>query len=382
MDFTSLANQIINLATGGNNNGSKDKVAADSNRILAIKNVSNFGYIIRTRIDGLIRYYSVTHDAATHFPEGWETGNLDPSAIIPPRTFSDDVKCIHLRKPSSITEFLDKTKPAHLRPSAQYPIAVEPLVDQKLRGIQDVKHSVSADHDTFVKLGKISTPRFTSRGCDDRLNIVRHPRINNNRPMVMKIVEFPDTWKGAQQTQGSFVESPELNIGSDRSEFTEHTMWKEIRMHQKVSSTASLDGLAPKFLGLVTERGRGVIGFVSEFVQDAKSFREIFRQAYAAGDLDFQLGEGDRRACRAALERLHGARLHHGDLHSGNVLRLSSDGSVRLIDFEETYYVDRDGFVFDSHESVETETAGMERWLDWTAAQWRQRQPKASAEVD
>lgn len=167
MYFTSLATQIINLATG--NNGPKDEVADNRNRILAIKDVSGFGYIIRARIDGLIRYYSVTHEAAANFPEGWETGGVNPAAVIPPRTYPDDLKCIHLRKPGSVTDFFDETKPAHLRPSAQYPTAVEPLWDQDLQGIQDVTHPVSADYETFVKLDKIPTPCIGNRACDDRL---------------------------------------------------------------------------------------------------------------------------------------------------------------------------------------------------------------------
>lgn len=203
--------------------------------------------------------------------------------------------------------------------------------------------------------------------------------------MVMKIVEFPDQWRyprvrgSAPHQRGAFVKSQNLNLGSNRSEFTEYTMWKEVRMHQKV--TATLDGLGPMFLGLVTERGCGVIGYVSEFVQDAKSIGQLFGEAFATGDVDFQLSDGDRQACRAALKRLHGARLVHGDLNTGNVLR-RSNGSVRLIDFEETFHVDRNGFVYDSHESVDTERAWMEEWLEWTASQWHQRQPKPLQEVD
>ncbi|KAK7958983.1 uncharacterized protein PG986_003837 [Apiospora aurea] len=383
MDLTSIANQVKNIAKG------QDAVADNSNRILAVKKVSQAGYIIRARVDGLIRYYSVPHEAAANFPKGWETGS--PDAILPPRTYPDDLKCIHLRRPG-LTEFFDQKKPSHQRPSAQHPVAVEPLPGQQPHlhsKIQDVQHAVSADYETFEKLGKIPTPRFPNRPCDDRINIVRHPRIHNHQPMVMKIVEFPETWTFPQAPQ-SPSEAPtpaantaqKLNVGSDGSEFDERVMRLEMRMHQKVAATPSLAGLVPKFLGLVTERGRGVIGYVSEYISDAKSFKQILEDAYAAGYKGFRLSEAGRDACRAALKRLHeDARLHHGDMHAGNVLR-RGDGSVVLIDFEETFHLDKEGWVYGSFESAESERQRMERWLDGTASDWHQLHTMSLEEVD
>ncbi|KAK7994221.1 nuclear distribution protein pac-1a [Apiospora arundinis] len=371
MDFSSFAKQIVNMATG---KGPQDAVADNSNRMLAAKEVSDFGYIIRARFDGLIRYYLVTHEAAANFPKGWETG--DPSAIMPPRSYPDDLKCIYLRKPG-ITEFFDQSKPAHLRPSAEYPVAVEPM-GQDLKGIQDVTGTASADYETFVKLNKIATPRFGKRLCDDRISIVSHPRINNQRPMVMKIVEFPDQWRFPQDPGASAVVINGLNADWD-DDFSQETMRMEIRMHQHV--VARLDGLAPQFLGLVTERGRGVIGYVSEFIQDAKNFKQLFEDAYAAGDTEYRPSDADREACLATLKRLHDAGIHHGDLHPGNVLR-RTDGSVILIDFESTNHMDRDGLVFDSYRTAESEKQQMERWLGWTASEWHQRHKESGDDVD
>ncbi|KAK8054438.1 hypothetical protein PG994_009505 [Apiospora phragmitis] len=377
MDLTSIANQMVITAAG---NGQQAAVADNSNKILAVKKVSDFGYIIRARFDGLIRYYSITHEAAANFPQNWET--RESNAIIPPRSYAADLKCIHLRMPV-ISEVFDPMMPAQLRPTALHPVVVEPL-ETKLQGIPGVQHAVSADYETFVKLGKIPTPRFKHRRWDDRINIVRHPRIHNGQPMIMKIVEFPDLWNLPQAENaappGDAAAGPrKLNVGSDRSEFTQRMMGLEIQMHQRV--TAAIDGLVPKFLGLVTERGRGVIGYVAEYIPDAKSFKQMFEEAYAAGNKEFRLNEQDRQACLAALKRLHDAGLHHGDFHGGNVLR-RRDGSLVLIDFEETSSTDADGWVKDGFSSAEFETRKAETWLGWTSSEWRRMHTMSLLDVD
>ncbi|KAK8123953.1 hypothetical protein PG999_003871 [Apiospora kogelbergensis] len=273
-------------------------VADNSNKMLAVKEVSGLGYIIRARFDGLIRYFTVTYEAAAKYPKDWDVGDL--SAIIPPRTYPYDLKCIHLSTPAT-AEVFDQSKPEYMRPSAKYPVTAEPAYEE-LKGIQNLEDPVSADYDTFVKLGDIPTPRLFYRRCSDRITIVSHPRINNQQPMVMKIVEFPD--------------------------------------HLRLGLTTS---------GLVTERGRGVIGFVSEFIADAKSFEQLLHDGFMK-DVYWRPSDADRMASRAALKRMHDAGLLHGDMHPGNVLR-RADGSIMLIDFEYTGHLDSEGLLIPTPEN-------------------------------
>ncbi|KAK8117986.1 uncharacterized protein PG998_006267 [Apiospora kogelbergensis] len=348
-------------------NSRDDVVADNSNKMLAVKEVSGLGYIIRARFDGLIRYFTVTYEAAAKYPEDWDVGDL--SAIIPPRTYPYDLKCIHLSTPAT-AEVFDQSKPEYMRPSAKYPVTAEPAYEE-LKGIQNLEDPVSADYDTFVKLGDIPTPRLFYRRCSDRITIVSHPRINNQQPMVMKIVEFPDHLRLGLTTSGcsrTAADSTLITINKENN-FDQKALSIEIRNHREVWQR--LEGLGPRFLGLVTERGRGVIGFVSEYFADAKSFEQLLVEAYDNTNKVWQPSDADRKACYAALERLHDARLLHGDMHRGNLLR-RADGSVVLIDFEFMGHLDGEGNLIPEPETMrsfiakssEEEMMCMEFWLD------------------
>ncbi|KAK8058859.1 kinase-like domain-containing protein [Apiospora phragmitis] len=45
--------------------------------------------------------------------------------------------------------------------------------------------------------------------------------------------------------------------------------------------------------------------------------------------------DADKQGCRDVVQKLHDNGLVHGDMHPGNVLRLT-DGSIMLIDFQLT----------------------------------------------
>jgi hypothetical protein len=76
-------------------------------------------------------------------------------------------------------------------------------------------------------------------------------------------------------------------------------------------------GIGPKFLGHLTEGKDGrVVGFVAEWVQDARS-----------------AGPGDLESCRKALGRLHELGIKLGDTNKHNFL-VREGHDVVLVDFE------------------------------------------------
>ncbi len=74
-------------------------------------------------------------------------------------------------------------------------------------------------------------------------------------------------------------------------------------------------GIAPEFLGHVTENGR-ITGFITEYIQEVPSTRTR-----------------SLRGCLDALRALHRNGIAHGDAHDGNCL-VRADGSAVLVDFE------------------------------------------------
>lgn len=78
-------------------------------------------------------------------------------------------------------------------------------------------------------------------------------------------------------------------------------------------------GVTPSFLGHVTQDG-AIVGFITEFVET----REVM---VVPGNMS------KRKACLAALQRIHTRGVAHRDAHGENCL-LRPDGSAALIDFE------------------------------------------------
>lgn len=97
-------------------------------------------------------------------------------------------------------------------------------------------------------------------------------------------------------------------------------------------------GVAPRFLGHVTEEGR-IVGLLTEYVGQV-TMTEQQQQQYEERKGDeylVQIAPVRRRrrldACLSALRRMHARGIAHGDAHGGNCL-LRADGSAALIDFE------------------------------------------------
>jgi predicted Ser/Thr protein kinase len=96
-------------------------------------------------------------------------------------------------------------------------------------------------------------------------------------------------------------------------------------------------GIAPDFLGYVTEEGR-IIGFAIEKIEGA--------QGATGHDID---------ACEAVLERLHDLNIAHGDTHGLNFL--IKDDRAWLIDFERSEIVSDPGAFESDVTSIRFETS-------------------------
>jgi Lipopolysaccharide kinase (Kdo/WaaP) family len=134
-------------------------------------------------------------------------------------------------------------------------------------------HPTRIDHLELVKLARLR----------QNIHSVSHPRFP--RPMVVKFAEFP--WK-----------MPQIEL--------------ETAAYERINDA----GIAPNFLGHVTEAGR-TIGFLIDLVQGARA-----------------AGQEDLAVCQRVLSKLHGLGLRHGDINKHNFL--VGNGSVVMIDFETT----------------------------------------------
>ncbi|KAI0130007.1 hypothetical protein BJ170DRAFT_681485 [Xylariales sp. AK1849] len=280
-------------------------------KIPSIKN-ENKATILATRcIDGLtslrvvvnnsIKYLTVDEDV---IPDGWQ-GSLSILPEFPPTdiptVLTSFVKCFHI----GLVTPGERGKGKYAKIFPYYKD-----VPNQVDGIEDVSHDVSFDYFSLTKIRQIVSGRNTEGRREDRLNVVSHPDIEGS--MLMKIVEFPRDLPGPQGKS----QNPR------RAETLSRLMANEIKMTQK----AAEDEMAPHFHGLVTEAGRGIIGFVSEFIEGAKSFQQLKDEG--------ALTEEDATGCINLVHQLHVVSdIVHGDLVLDNILR-RPDGSSVLIDFE------------------------------------------------
>ncbi|KAI0178633.1 hypothetical protein GGR52DRAFT_588418 [Hypoxylon sp. FL1284] len=160
---------------------------------------------------------------------------------------------------------------------------------ESLQGLSDAWHPLKIEYLDLKKVKGLKTAS-SARGLEkaDFLQVVTHPAFGS--PVLMKIASFPDRFQH------------EL---SDR----------EVSVYKRIEHL----GIAPRFLGHVTENGR-VIGFLLEYLHDATPAAQIWSEA-------------TKRACQTSLEKLHAKRIVHGDAHRNNCL-IRKDGSAAIIDFE------------------------------------------------
>ncbi|KAK6854436.1 hypothetical protein PG995_009529 [Apiospora arundinis] len=170
----------------------------------------------------------------------------------------------------------------------------------------DATHALSYDYASIKKVRHIiSEPQLR---LEDRMWMCRVPTASGSWiNAFMKVVDFPS----------GLVDS-EFNS----ARWAARMMQQEIIIHQK--AIAGAPSVVPGFLGLVTEPDRGIIGYLSEFVNDACTLAEV---PHIHPTLNSML--------RRAVEMLHNdAMIAHNDLHAGNVLVKQDGSGVFIIDFE------------------------------------------------
>ncbi|KAI1342931.1 hypothetical protein F5Y15DRAFT_412603 [Xylariaceae sp. FL0016] len=166
---------------------------------------------------------------------------------------------------------------------------------QVLREVKNPWHPLKIDYNNLTKVSNVRVDSGWRDGQSDFLQLVTQTLLRMDdveKPVFMKIASFPST---------RLIEAIE----------------RETAVYQRLRHTP---GIAPRFLGHVTEGGR-VFGFLTEYVDDAVSANEM------------QWSPAARADCRQAVERLHQAEIAHVDAHVENCLAKKNGGAL-IIDFK------------------------------------------------
>ncbi|KAK8136776.1 hypothetical protein PG984_004716 [Apiospora sp. TS-2023a] len=229
---------------------------------------------VRARVDNLIRYVNLSRDVLDH--HGPTLLNNEGDAARP--------KLLTLDFPKGA-----KCLQVERGLGDDGLLTVRPL-QIELKGIQGVSHRAIIDLDTFT----------------------------------MALAELPDNWTCPDGSRYADLARPESTVAN------------EFKMQRDVAALGL--GLAPEVLGLVTEKGRGVVGFLMEYFEDAQDFREL-RATHG-----YKMTDVDKQGCRNALQVMHDRGFLHEDADPSNFLRLA-DGRIRIIHFENTQRVNGEGHV-------------------------------------
>ncbi|KAI0906297.1 hypothetical protein F4823DRAFT_90265 [Ustulina deusta] len=153
-----------------------------------------------------------------------------------------------------------------------------------LPSVENIWHPDSFE---YLDLQTIPTPWSTKR-----VKLVTHPRLNTpGNKAVLKFAEFGHSIPGIDR----------------ETEIYKHLVGR---------------GVAPQFIAHVTEnRGARVIGFLAEYIEDARRIEKG-----SVSDLAVD-------KCKKALSNLHRLDIAHHDAHPSNCL-IRGDGTAVLIDFE------------------------------------------------
>lgn len=265
--------------------------SANPNSLLSVVDWPAQGITVRVRVDNLIRYVNVTRELM-QIPDLNLVQGDDPTVLK--LDYPEGVKCLELYKAQGSEQ-----------------LSLRPL-DVELKGITGIFYGLQLDYESFENVvpwsGKFG-------GTSDRICTAEHPALKSYGELIIKISELPDNWPAPGNSPFAVRKNYESNTAL------------EIRMHRAIVETGL--GIAPLIYGLVTEQGRGVVGFIMERIEGARSFLELSKME------GYKMTGEDKQACRDALKKLHDSGFLHGDIHPGNVLRCP-DGSVKLIDFQDT----------------------------------------------
>lgn len=180
----------------------------------------------------------------------------------------------------------------------------------------DFWHGLVVNYTTIRRVKRVANSN--SARLFPRIWLVQTPINGIWTNAVMKIAEFP---------AGLSANS----IDRDSASAEVQRLLRECRMHMQAAGGAP--SVVPKFLGFVTEPGRGVVGFLSEYIEDAVTLDQV--SSAKPGEAKV----GERREfkpmLRDAVRKLHNeARVVHSDLHDENVLVKRDRSRLVIIDFE------------------------------------------------
>lgn len=149
-----------------------------------------------------------------------------------------------------------------------------------------------------------------------RVETIWHPETVNfvdlERTKQLSLLAQECVWKRGKSEDDESRDQAQRTMIAKMARFPWEIQYieAETRIYRMLEQT----GIAPTFLGHIHESGR-VIGFLLDKVQGR-----------AAGCADLNV-------CEAALRRLHGLGIRHGDCNRYNFI-IGSDGKVSLIDFD------------------------------------------------
>ncbi|KAK7935303.1 hypothetical protein PG985_000798 [Apiospora marii] len=282
------------------------------NAVLSFLPLNGGGSTVRVRVDNLIRYVKIPSYVLDHEPD--MLGGPNPKVLA--LDYPSGVKCLEI----------------HRGPV----LAIRPL-QFELKGVEGVSLPISHDYETFEVLEPLLT------GVRDRLCVVKHPDLKEHGKMVMKIAEMPENWISPDGTVLASLAHQETSIA------------KEFRMQREIVALGL--GLAPEIIGLVTEKGRGAIGFLMEYIEGARSFNQLNREGV-------MMTNAEKEGFRHALRLLHDHGFIHGDINSGNLMR-RPNGPPMMIDYEKAQRVNSEGHAEDFPGSPqEIERGTLKSWME------------------